>query len=88
MSATLVPTGQEGENNGTNHIEYEMLDGQGGRVSLASDDVEYIKRNGTTLTPDDQETLWFNEETAPGTYVFEAKTISGKIYRATLIWSP
>ncbi|WP_413373296.1 hypothetical protein [Paenibacillus taichungensis] len=88
MPATLALTGREGEHNGTNHVEYELLDGQGVRISLALGDVEYIRRNGTPLVPDDQETLWFNEESTAGTYVFEAKTTTGKVYKATLVWAP
>ncbi|WP_339273622.1 hypothetical protein MKY59_21005 [Paenibacillus sp. FSL W8-0426] len=71
-----------------NHVEFEMLDGQGAIVSLALGDVEYIKRNGTLLVPDDQTTLWFNATSPAGSYIFDVKTSAGKVYRAVLDWTP
>lgn len=86
--ATLNPTGQEGEHNGVNHTEFELLDGEGERISLAAGAVEYIKKNGVDLTPDDQETLWFSDENEAGEYTIEVKTTAGIVYTAVLDWVP
>lgn len=71
-----------------NHTEFELLDGAGVRVSLASGAVTYIKKNGVDLIPDDQETLWFGDSNVAGKYNFEVKTIAGKVYTAVLDWVP
>ncbi|CAI6023383.1 hypothetical protein PAECIP112173_00341 [Paenibacillus sp. JJ-100] len=70
------------------YAEFELLDKDGVRVSLAADNVEYIKQDGVTLTPDDQETLWFNVVKSAGQYVFEVKTKAGGQYLAILDWKP
>lgn len=86
--ATFKPTGREGEHNGVNHTEFELLDGGGARISLAAGAVVYIKKDGKDLTPDDQETLWFSDNNPAGKYAFEVLTVGGKLYAATLNWVP
>lgn len=71
-----------------NHTEFEMLDGEGERISLAVGSVEYIKKNGNDLTPDDQDTLWFSDDNPAGKYKFEVLTTGGKLYISTLDWIP
>ncbi|MFW5438749.1 hypothetical protein [Paenibacillus apiarius] len=85
--ATWKPTGQEGEHNGVNHVEFELLDAGGARISLAKGNVVYIKKNGVELTLDDQETLWFSVENPNGQYQFEVKTNAGVVYEAVLDWT-
>ncbi|WP_339273634.1 hypothetical protein MKY59_21035 [Paenibacillus sp. FSL W8-0426] len=70
------------------HVEYDLLDKDGVKVSLAADNVEYIKRDGVNLAPDDQETLWFNVTKPAGSYVFEVRTKAGVKYVAILDWVP
>jgi hypothetical protein len=86
--ATWNPTGAEGEHEGVNHVEFELLDGEGARISLASDNIDYIKKNGVDLAPNQDETLWFSEENDAGEYLFELKTIAGTVYIAILEWTP
>lgn len=86
--ATWNPTGQEGEREGVIHTEFELLDGEGDRISLAAGSVIYIKKDGVNLPPDDQETLWFSVSNQAGEYDFEILTTSGKLYTATLDWVP
>lgn len=86
--ATWNPTGREGEREGVNNTEFELLDGEGARISLAAGSVVYIKKNGKNLTPDDQETLWFSANNPAGKYNFEVLTTSGKLYTAVLDWVP
>ncbi|MEK3718863.1 hypothetical protein [Paenibacillus sp. FSL R7-0333] len=71
-----------------NHTEFELLDGEGERISLAAGAVVYIKKNGVNLTPDDQETLWFSDENDAGEYTFEVETTAGTVYNAVLDWVP
>lgn len=85
--ATWNPTGREGEHEGVNHIEFEMLDSEGARISLAINNVIYIKKDGIDLEPNTDETLWFNETNPNGTYTFEVKTIDGTVYIAVLDWT-
>lgn len=70
------------------YAEFELLDKDGVKVSLAADNVEYIKQDGVILTPDDQGTLWFNVVKPAGQYVFEVKTKAGEEYLAILDWEP
>ncbi|CAJ0571031.1 unnamed protein product, partial [Mesorhabditis spiculigera] len=70
------------------YAEFELLDKDGVKVSLAADNVEYIKQDGAALTPDDQGTLWFNVVKPAGQYVFEVKTKAGEEYLAILDWEP
>ncbi|WP_337034757.1 hypothetical protein [Paenibacillus illinoisensis] len=70
------------------YAEFELLDKDGVKVSLAADNVEYIKQDGVALTPDDQGTLWFNVVKPAGQYVFEVKTKAGEEYLAILDWEP
>ncbi|WP_170220103.1 hypothetical protein [Paenibacillus anaericanus] len=86
--ATLNPTGREGEHEGVNHTEFELLDGAGARISLAAGAVTYIKKDGVNLTPDDQETIWFSDDNLAGEYIFEVLTVGGKFYTAALDWIP
>lgn len=65
-----------------------MLDGDGERISLATGNVVYIKKNGTNLVPNADETLWFSDSNPAGEYLFEILTVSGKLYTATLDWIP
>ncbi|SDD27168.1 hypothetical protein SAMN02799630_02795 [Paenibacillus sp. UNCCL117] len=74
--------------NGVNHVEFELLDSGGVRVSLAASNVQYIKKNGINLVLDSNETLWFSESNLAGDYSFEIFTKDGKLYIATLNWIP
>lgn len=85
--ATFRATGREGEHEGVTYVEYEMLDSDGSRVSLAEDNVNYIKQDGQDLEPNTDETLWFNKSKPTGSYVFEVETKDGVIYQATLNWT-
>ncbi|MEK3658166.1 hypothetical protein NSQ29_01225 [Paenibacillus sp. FSL F4-0236] len=71
-----------------NHTEFELLDGDGVRISLKAGAATYIKKNGVNLTPDDQETLWFSDDNVAGQYNFEVKTAAGTVYTAVLDWVP
>ncbi|GIO39303.1 hypothetical protein J41TS12_41640 [Paenibacillus antibioticophila] len=84
----MNPTGQEGDHNGVNHTEFELLDGAGDRISLAAGSVVYIKKDGVNLTPNADETLWFSSDNPAGQYVFEVLTTGGKLYVANLDWVP
>ncbi len=63
-----------------------MLDESSRRISLAIDNVEYIKQDGELLETNTDETLWFNKEKDTGEYKFEVKTKEGVIYIAILDW--
>lgn len=60
----------------------------GARVSLAAENVVYIKKDGVNLTPNADETLWFSDNNPAGDYVFEVLTTGGGLYTATLEWIP
>lgn len=64
-----------------------MLDSSSKRISLAIDNVEYIKRDGKLLESNTDETLWLNKENETGKYIFKVKTKSGIIYTAILDWT-
>lgn len=70
-----------------NHVEFELLDTGGERISLAKGKVVYIKKNGVNLTPNTDETLWFSVENPTGSYTFEVKTIDETVYVAVLNWT-
>lgn len=88
--AYLEATGREGDHeiDGVTYtfIEFEMLDENGERISLAEDNVEYIRSNGRKLTPNTDHTLWFNKDKESGRYVYVVKTKDGIIYQAVLEW--
>lgn len=63
------------------------MDGEGARISLASGNVVYIKKNGKELTPNTDETLWFSVENPTGKYTFEIKTVDGNLYKPVLDWT-
>jgi len=71
-----------------NNTEFELLDGEGARISLAAGSVVYIKKDGENFKPDDQETLWFAATNPAGKYDFEVLTTTGKLYTASLDWVP
>ncbi|WP_272034443.1 hypothetical protein [Paenibacillus sp. JJ-100] len=81
-------TGQEDDRNGVIFVEFELLDEQGGVISLAAGDVEYIRRDGVVVTPNTQSSVWIEETTPAANYVYVVKTTSGDIYRAVLNWTP
>lgn len=84
--ATFRATGREGDNEGITYVEYEMLDENGDRISLAIDDVNWIKQDGQELEPNTDETLWFNKSKPTGAYVFQVETKDEIVYEATLNW--
>lgn len=63
-----------------------MLDALGVRVSLAQDNMVYIKQDGKALTANTDETLWFEKSKPTGKYRFEVKTKDNKIHVALLDW--
>lgn len=71
-----------------NHVEFELLDSSGDRISLAANNVIYIKRDGVYLTPNADETLWFRETNPAGEYEFIVLTKAKTKYRAVLDWVP
>lgn len=82
----MNPTGQEGEYEGATYVEYEMLDSEGDMISLHEDNVIYVKRDGATLQPNTDHTLWFNKARETGVYIYEVQTNDGTIYEAMLQW--
>lgn len=88
--AYLESTGREGEHeiDGVIYtfVEFEMLDVDGERISLAEDNVEYIRSNGRALIPNTDETLWFNKDKESGRYEYVVKTKAGVVYQAILEW--
>lgn len=64
-----------------------MLDETGERISLAIDNIEYIKRDGELLELNTDETLWFDKGNETSRYTFEVKTKSGIFYTAILDWT-
>ncbi|MGG1673322.1 hypothetical protein ACIFOE_22325 [Paenibacillus sp. NRS-1783] len=46
----------------------------------------YMTRDGTVLTADDQETLWFLATRPTGKYQFKIKTANGSMYAPVLNW--
>ena len=79
-----------GDAAGKIYAEYKLV-AEGKDISLASDNVEYIKvkvgeGGWEDLTPNTDATLWFNVEKATGSYEFEVKTTDGKKYTAILNW--
>ena len=96
IDANFNPTGnvgiapeEAGEAAGKIYAEYELV-ADGKVISLAEDNVEYIKlRDGDDwreLTANEDSTLWFNVENSAGEYEFEIKTNVGFVYQATLNW--
>ncbi|MGI6577166.1 MAG: Ig-like domain-containing protein [Eubacteriales bacterium] len=79
-----------GDAAGKIYAEYGLVvDGES--ISLADSNVEYIKvkvgeGDWEELTPNTDDTLWFNVEKAKGSYEFEVKANDGTIYLATLDW--
>ncbi len=98
IQASFVSTGNvgiapdtAGEAAGKIYAEYKLV-AEGKDISLASDNVEYIKvkvgeGEWQTLTANTDATLWFNVEKAAGTYEYEVKTKAGEVYTATLTWA-
>lgn len=88
--AYLESTGREGEHeiDGVIYtfVEFEMLDVNGERISLAEDNVEYIRSNGRALIPNTDETLWFTKDKESGRYEYVVKTKAGVVYQAILEW--
>ena len=81
-----------GEAAGKIYAEYKLV-AEGKDISLASDNVEYIKvkvgdGGWANLTPNTDATLWFNVEAATGLRTFEVKTKGedANVYVATLDW--
>lgn len=89
--ATLIATGREGEHeiDGVTYtfVEFEMLDETGNKISLAVDNVEYIRANGRDLDPNTDSTLWFNKDKETGKYEYVVKTVDGLLYQAILDWA-
>lgn len=79
-----------GDAAGKIYAEYKLV-AEGKDISLASDNVEYIKvkvgdGEWKELTANTDTTLWFNVEAAHGMRSYEIKTKDGKVYTATLNW--
>ncbi|WP_146217240.1 hypothetical protein [Paenibacillus pabuli] len=70
------------------HAEFKMLDQDGAIVSLTPANVDYIKQDGVTITPEDDGSIWFSAASPAGQYTFEAKMKSGDTYVAVLDWEP
>lgn len=79
-----------GEAAGKIYAEYELLDNEGNRISLAEGNVEYIKvKDGEEwkeLIANTDQTLWFNVETEKGKSEYKIETKEGEVYTATLDW--
>ena len=88
--AYMKATGREGEHeiDGITYtfVEFEMLNDSDERVSLAEDNVEYIRANGRNLGPNTDETLWFNKNRDTGRYEYVVKTKDGIVYQAIHDW--
>jgi len=72
------------------YTEYKLISGSKD-ISLASDNVEYIKvkvgeGDWQSLTANTDTTLWFNVESTKGVRSYEVKTRDGNIYTASLDW--
>ena len=89
-AATFNATNRQGEHNGVTYKEYELLK-DSTRISLAEGAVKLIAskdgQNWTELTPNTDETLWFNIAHESGTYEFLVVTSGNVIYKATLAWT-
>jgi hypothetical protein len=79
-----------GDAAGKIYAEYKLVANEKD-ISLASDNVEYIKvkvgeGEWKDLTANTDATLWFNVESEKGVNTFEVKTKDGNVYTATLDW--
>lgn len=70
------------------HVEFELLDSGGARISLTADNLIYITRDGVNLVPNTDETLWFKETNLAGEYEFIIFTKTKIKYHAVLDWIP
>lgn len=92
LEGSFKETGRYGTHNGVIYKEFELLYGDQ-RVSLSVGDVTSISVSGPdgtkTLTPNADQTLWFNVTKPAGNYVFTVVTADGTTqYTATLAWTP
>src|SRR5690606_1352195 len=79
-----------GDAAGKIYAEYKLV-AEGKDISLASNNVEYIKvkvgdGEWKELTANTDTTLWFNVEAVHGVRSYEIKTKDSKVYTATLDW--
>lgn|GEM_PF-6910099 len=90
-TASLNATGGLGIHEGITYVEYEMLDAEAAKVSLAAGAVKLIagKADGqwAALTPNTDSTLWFNLAKPVGEYPFLAVGSDDTIYTADLDWT-
>jgi len=92
LTATWVATGRYGTNLGTVYKEFELMY-NGQQVPLAQDAVKSITvlepgaAEPRQLTPDTDDTLWFNVAKKSGEYVFTVVTADDTTYEATLQWT-
>jgi len=89
-AAKLERTGQVGIHNNKIYEEYKLMaddevisldEDNIAKLSLTKDDEDPV-----TLTPDTDDTLWFNVQRETATYVLKAEDTDGAIYEAKLEW--
>ncbi|MEN6460312.1 MAG: S-layer homology domain-containing protein [Syntrophomonas sp.] len=90
LPASLTATGAIGVHDGKVYQEFKLM-ADGDKIDIDEDNVSSItmtKDDGTpvTLTPNSDDTLWFNVQKATGFYQLNVEKEDGTLYEATLDW--
>ncbi len=89
-TAELERTGQVGVHNNKIYEEYKLV-ADDEVISLNEDNIAELSltkddEDPVTLTPDTDDTLWFNVQRETADYVLKAEDKAGQIYEAELEW--